>query len=56
MKPIIAVNHGGIYSQLVHQLEITAASQFSRSPLVAGSILVNNSHELINKLNEINKQ
>ena len=56
MKPIIAVNHGGMYSQLVNQLETTAASQFSRSPLVAGSILVNNSHELINKLNEINKQ
>ena len=56
VKPIIAVNHGGMYSQLVHQLETTAASQFSRSPLVAGSILVNNSHKLINKLNEINKQ
>lgn len=56
VKPIIAVNHGGMYSQLVHQLETTAASQFSRSPLVASSILVNNSHELINKLNEINKQ
>ena len=54
-RPIIVVNHGGMYSSLAEQLLNTAKSQFSRSPLIASSILVNNSQELIDKLNEINK-
>lgn len=54
-RPIIVVNHGGMYSSLAEQLLNTAQSQFSRSPLISSSILVNNSHELINKLNEISK-
>lgn len=54
-RPIIVVNHGGMYSSLAEQLLNTAQSQFSRSPLIASSILVNNSQELIDKLNEINK-
>ena len=53
--PIIVVNHGGMYSAIAEQLLNTAQSQFSRSPLIASSMLVSNSHELINKLNEINK-
>jgi hypothetical protein len=44
-----------MYSAIAEQLLNTAQSQFSRSPLIASSILLNNSHELINKLNEINK-
>lgn len=54
-RPIIVVNHGGMYSSLAEQLLNTAQSKFSRSPLIASSILVNNSQELIDKLNEINK-
>ncbi|MBQ6278155.1 MAG: TIGR00730 family Rossman fold protein [Muribaculaceae bacterium] len=53
--PIIVVNHNGMFSAQAEQLSNTAQSQFSRSPLIASSILVNNSQELINKLNEINK-
>lgn len=52
---IIVVNHNGMYDAMAQQLLNTAQSQFSRSPLIASSILVNNSQELINKLNEINK-
>ena len=54
-RPIIVVNYGGMFSALAEQLLNTAQSQFSRSPLIASSILVNNSQELIDKLNEINK-
>ena len=54
-RPIIVVNYGGMFSALAEQLLNTAQSQFSRSPLIASSILVNNLQELINKLNEINK-
>ena len=54
-RPIIVMNHGGMYSSLAEQLLNTAQSKFSRSPLIASSILVNNSQELIDKLNEINK-
>ncbi len=53
--PIIVVNYNGMFSAQAEQLSNTAQSQFSRSPLIASSILVNNSQELINKLNEINK-
>ena len=55
-RPIIVVNHDGMFTSLVRQLESTAASQFSRSPLITGSIIVENSHELINQLNQISKQ
>lgn len=54
-RPIIVVNYDGMYAPLAEQLALTAESQFSRSPLIASSILVNNSQELINKLNETNK-
>lgn len=53
--PIIVVNHNGMFSAMAQQLHDTAQSLFSRSPLIASSIMVNNSQELINKLNEINK-
>ena len=53
--PVIVVNHNGMYDAMAQQLRNTAASQFSRSSVIASSILVNNSQELINKLNEINK-
>ena len=55
-RPIVVVNHEGMYSAQAEQLRSTAQSQFSRSPLIASSILVNNSQELINKLNQLNKQ
>ena len=55
-RPIVVVNHDGMYAPLARQLEVTTQSQFSRSPLIASSMLVNNSTELINKLNQINKQ
>lgn len=54
-RPIIVVNYNGMFSAQAEQLSNTAQSQFSRSPLIASSILVNNSQELINRLNEINK-
>ena len=54
-RPIIVVNYNDMFSAQAEQLSNTAQSQFSRSPLIASSILVNNSQELINKLNEINK-
>ena len=54
-RPIIVVNHNGMYDAQAQQFRNIAQSQFSRSPLIASSILVNNSQELINKLNEINK-
>lgn len=54
-RPIIVVNYNGMYSAMAQQLLNTAGSQFSRSTLIASSIMVNNSQELINKLNEINK-
>ena len=54
-RPIVVVNHNGMYDAMAQQLLNTARSQFSRSPVIDSSILVNNSQELINKLNEINK-
>ena len=54
-RPIIVVNYNGMFSAQAEQLRGIAQSQFSRSPLIASSIMVNNSQELINKLNEINK-
>ena len=54
-RPIIVVNHNGMYDAQAQQFRNIAQSQYSRSPLIASSILVNNSQELINKLNEINK-
>lgn len=54
-RPIIVVNYNSMYDAMAQQLLNTAQSQFSRSPIIASSILVNNSQELINKLNEINK-
>lgn len=53
--PVIVVNHNGMYDAMAQQLHNTAASQFSRSSVIASSILVNNSQELINILNKINK-
>lgn len=55
-RPIIVVNHDDMYSAIASQLDNTAHSQFSRSPLISSSIMVNNSQELINTLNKINKQ
>ena len=52
-RPIVVVNCDGMYSAMVEQLALTAQSQFSRSPLIASSILVNNSQELITKLSTI---
>ena len=54
-RPIIVVNHNGMYDAQAQQFRNIAQSQFSRSPLIDSSILVNNSQELINQLNEINK-
>ena len=54
-RPIVVVNHNGMYDAMAQQILNTAQSQFSRSPIIASSILVNNSQELINKLNAINK-
>ncbi len=54
-RRIVVVNHNGMYDAMAQQLLNTSQSQFSRSPVIGGSILVNNSQELINKLNEINK-
>ncbi len=54
-RPVVVVNYNGMYDAQIQQLAITAQSQFSRSQLITSSILVNNSQELINKLNEINK-
>ncbi|MBR5639943.1 MAG: LOG family protein [Muribaculaceae bacterium] len=54
-RPIIVVNRKGMYDAQAQQFRNIAQSQFSRSPLIASSILVNNSQELINQLNEINK-
>ena len=54
-KPIIVVNHEGMYSAMAQQLCNTAQSQFARAESIDRSILVNNSNELINKLNEISK-
>lgn len=54
-RHIIVVNYDGMYTPLAEQLELIAQSRFSRSPAITCSIFVNNSQELINKLNEINK-
>lgn len=54
-RHIIVVNHDGMYTPIAEQLALTAQSQFSRSTIIDSSIIVNNSQELINKLNEINK-
>lgn len=54
-KPIIVVNHDGMYSAMAQQLRNTSQSQFSRFPAITSSIFVNNSQELINQLNIISK-
>lgn len=54
-RPIVVVNYNGMYDAQAQQLHNIAQSQFSRSPLIDNSILVNNSQELVNTLNEINK-
>lgn len=52
-KPIIVVNYNGMYSAMAEQLCNTAQSQFARTESIDRSMLVNNSKELIKKLNEI---
>lgn len=54
-RPIIVVNHNRMYEAQAQQLHNIAQSQFSRSPIITSSILVDDSQELINKLNIINK-
>lgn len=54
-RSIIVVNCNGMYDAQYQQLHNTAQSQFSRSPLIDSSILVDNYQELINKLNIISK-
>lgn len=54
-RPIVVVNYNGMYAAQAEQLCATAQSQFSRAASIDRSILVNNSQELINTLNEINK-
>ena len=54
-RPIVVVNYNGMYSAQANQLLNTARSQFARAENIDRSILVVNSKELIDKLNEINK-
>lgn len=54
-RPILVVNHAGMYTAQAEQLCNTAKSQFARAASIDRSVLVNDSQELINKLNEINK-
>ena len=54
-RPIVVVNYNGMYSAQADQLRNTARSQFARTENIDRSILVGNSKELIDKLNEINK-
>ena len=54
-RPIVVVNYNGMYSAQADQLRNTARSQFARAENIDRSILVVNSKELIDKLNEINK-
>lgn len=54
-RPIIVVNYNGMYSAMAEQLCNTAQSQFARAESIDRSIMVNNSNDLINKLNEISK-
>ena len=54
-RPIVVVNYNGMYAAQAEQLRATAQSQFARAASIDRSILVNNSQELINTLNEINK-
>lgn len=55
-RPIVVVNHNGMYSAQAQQFGATAQSHFARAAGIDRSILVENSKELIDKLNEINKQ
>ncbi len=52
-RAIIVVNYKGMYLAQTEQLRNTASSQFARAASIDRSILVNDSQELINKLNEI---
>lgn len=54
-RPILVVNYDGMYTAQAEQLCNTAKSQFARAASIDRSVLVNDSQELINKLNEINK-
>lgn len=54
-RPIVVVNYNGMYVAQAEQLCATAQSKFARAASIDRSIMVNNSQELINKLNEINK-
>ena len=55
-RPIIVVNHNGMYDAQAQQFRATAQSQFARAAGIDRSIMVGNSQELINKLNEINNE
>ena len=49
-KPIIVVNHEGMYDALAQQLANTGASCFSRSPVVTSSIFVDGISDLLHQL------
>lgn len=53
VKPIVVVNHGGMYDGVLQQLNATAQSPFARSPLIKASRVVTNERELLEKLNNI---
>ena len=55
-KPIIVVNCDGMFSGMIQQLRATAQSQFARASSIDRSIVVDNTVQLINQLNKINKQ
>jgi len=52
-KPIIVVNLNNMFTPLAQQLQLTAQSQFSRSPLIASTILVDNTQQLLQQLSKI---
>lgn len=54
-RAIIVVNYDGMYTAQAEQLSNTAKSQFARAASIDRSVLVNDSQELIKKLNEINR-
>ena len=55
-KPIIVVNHNGMYSAMAEQLSNTAQSQFARAESIDRSILVNNLQEFITQLSTISNE
>lgn len=52
-KPILVVNTGGMYDDLVRQLAATSESIFARGKRIDRSIIVNDSAELTNQLDNI---